>query len=114
MRTWCADAARLEAVLALRAQVARLVRQHPRAWVLKQKIGQMLGAQVVRLDCCGRIVGFDTSRAACALGGCFGTTRAACALGALAPLRLVHVCPSLFLDVCAACHVLTLILVFYV
>ena len=65
-RAWCADAARLEAAHTLRAQVARLVRQHPCAWISK-RVFQVLCAQVVRLDCCERIVKFDASRTGRAL-----------------------------------------------
>ena len=48
MRAWCADAARLEAAHTLRAQVARLVRQHPCAWVLRLFFFN-LRAQLARL-----------------------------------------------------------------
>ena len=103
----CAPAVHLEAAQILCAQVTRLARQNPRAWILTDEIGQMLGAQVMRLDCCGQIVGFDTTRAARALGGCFATTRAGCALGALAPPRLVHVLSLVDLHVYKACHIYT-------
>ena len=105
MRAWCADAARLQAYLALRAQVMRLVRSFRRAWVSQQKYRFALRAQVARLVRTSPGAKFGITRAGCALGGLYGITCAGCALGAPAPVRLALVCSTVSAEVCAACHI---------
>ena len=105
MRAWCADAARLQAYLALRAQVARLVRSFLRAWVSQQKSRFALCAQVARLVRTSPGAKFGITRAGCALGGLYGIMCAGCALGAPAPVRLALVWSTVYLEVFATCHI---------